>query len=415
MNETAQEAHTAQPTGALGGRLLSGLSAVVRRPIIRMALLTIALAGLAGLASTIYANRPISVRVAIVQQNVPVRVFGLGTVEARVVSKIGFEIGATLTELRADHGDRVSKGDVMAKLNLGEQEAKVAKARATLLSAEANIKKSQANLEKARAVLAQKQEANRRKQTLVGRNIVSEQSAEEALRDEAVAKADVTVATSEIEVTKALLADLSAQLQFEETMLQHRTLVAPFDAIVIDRLKEPGSVIKAGDPIFTLVAPESVWGLAYIDEGRAGFIAEGQPAEVRLRSMQQATIAAKVVRIGLESDRVNEERRVWVKCLQCPGRFQLGEQAEILITVATLDKALLVPEAAVKGFDGSKGQVWTVENGRLRRRIVSFRHRTEDARLELVDGLPAGSQVVIEIGSGFKEGRSVRPAAEPTK
>ena len=355
-----------------------------------MALLTIALAGLAGLASTIYANRPISVRVAIVQQNVPVRVFGLGTVEARVVSKIGFEIGATLTELRADHGDRVSKGDVMAKLNLGEQEAKVAKARATLLSAEANIKKSQANLEKARAVLAQKQEANRRKQTLVGRNIVSEQSAEEALRDEAVAKADVTVATSEIEVTKALLADSSAQLQFEETMLQHRTLVAPFDAIVIDRLKEPGSVIKAGDPIFTLVAPESVWGLAYIDEGRAGFIAEGQPAEVRLRSMQQATIAAKVVRIGLESDRVNEERRVWVKCLQCPGRFQLGEQAEILITVATLDKALLVPEAAVKGFDGSKGQVWTVENGRLRRRIVSFRHRTEDARLELVDGLPAG-------------------------
>jgi HlyD family secretion protein len=324
-------------------------------------------------------------------------------------------VGATLAEIKADHGDHVTKGDVLARLNVGEQEAKVAKARATLLSADANIKKSQANLEKAQAVLAQRKEANIRKQSLVGRNIVSEQTAEEALRDEAVAKADVAVAISEIDVTKALLADARAQLQFEETMLQHRTLLAPFDAIVIDRLKELGSVIKAGDPIFTLVAPESVWGLAYVDEGRAGFIAEGQPAEVRLRSMQQATVAAKVVRIGLESDRVNEERRVWVKCLQCPGRFQLGEQAEILITIATLDKALLVPEAAVKGFDGAKGQVWTVESGRLQRRTVSFRHRTEDAKLELTDGLPESAQVVIEIATGFKEGRSVRIVAERAK
>lgn len=363
----------------------------------------------------IYSNLPIGVRVASVQHNIPVRVFGLGTVEARVLSKVGFEVGATLVELKADHGDRVSKGDVLARLAMGEQEAKVAKSKAALLSAEASIGKSEANLEKAGAVLAQKQEANRRKQALVDRRIVSDQTAEEAVRDEAVAKADVSVARSEIEVAKAQIADARAQLEFEQTMLLHRTLVAPFDAMVVERLKEPGSVIKAGDPIFTLVAPETVWGLAYVDEGRAGFIAEGQPAEVRLRSRPQATLAAKVERIGIESDRVNEERRVWVKCLQCAGRFQLGEQAEILITVAMLETALLVPEAAVKGFDGSKGQVWTVEDGRLQRRIVGFRHRTEDARLELVAGLPEKAQVVSETAAGFSEGRSVQIVTEPAK
>jgi HlyD family secretion protein len=221
------------------------------------------------------------------------------------------------------------------------------------------------------------------------------------------------VAKSDIEVTKAQVADARAQLQFEETMLRHRTLSAPFDAIVVERLKELGSVIKAGDPIFTLVAPETVWGLAYVDEARAGFIAEGQTAEVRLRSAPQLKIAANVVRIGIESDRVNEERRVWVKCLQCPARFQLGEQAEILITVATLDRALLIPEAAVKGFDGSNGKVWTIENGRLQRRTVTFRHSTEDARLELVGGLPEKAQVVTETAANFSEGRSVRIVVEP--
>jgi HlyD family secretion protein len=121
--------------------------------------------------------------------------------------------------------------------------------------------------------------------------------------------------------------------------------------------------------------------LAYIDEARSGAISEGQRAEVRLRSLPHHVFRAHVVRIGIESDRVNEERRVFVKCEQCPARFHLGEQAEVLITVANLAKATLVPEAAVIGYDGSKGAAWTLESGYLKRRVVSVGYHTEDARL----------------------------------
>ena len=360
------------------------------------------------LAFAVYGNRPISVRVASVERNVPVRVFGLGTVEARVLSKIGFEVGATLTELHADHGDRVTKGQVLARLSLGEQEAKVAKARAALEIATVNITRAEANLEKARAVLAQKQEANRRKQALVGRDIVSEQVAEEAVRDEAVAKADVVVADSEIVGARAQLTDAKAQVQFEETLLRHRTLTAPYDAIVIERHKELGTVVKASDPIFTLIASGSYWGLAYVDEARAGFINEGQKVDARLRSRPQESFTGKVGRIGLESDRVTEERRVYIKGENPPPRVFLGEQVEFWITVATLDKALLVPAAAVHGYDGRQGTVWTVEDGQLHRRLVKFRHRTEDARLEIADGVPEGAHVIVNLDSGFKEGRAAR-------
>lgn len=360
------------------------------------------------LAFAVYANRPISVRVAAVERNVPVRVFGLGTVEARVLSKIGFEVGATLTELHADHGDRVTKGQVLARLSLGEQEAKVAKARAALDIATVNITRAEANLAKARAVLAQKQEANRRKQALVSRDIVSEQVAEEAVRDEAVAKADVVVAESEIVGARAQLTDAKAQVQFEETLLRHRTLVAPYDAIVIERHKELGTVVKAGDPIFTLIASGSYWGLAYVDEARAGFISEGQKVDARLRSRPQESFTGKVERIGLESDRVTEERRVYIKGENPPPRVFLGEQVEFWITVATLEKALLVPAAAVHGYDGRQGNVWTVEDGELHRRLVKFRHRTEDARLEIADGVPEGAHVIVNLDSGFKEGRAAR-------
>lgn len=352
--------------------------------------------------------RPVSVTVVQPEKDVAIRVFGLGTVEARIMSKIGFEAGAALMELTADHGDLVSRGAVLARLDASVQEAKVARAEAGLLGAQVNIKKAEANVDRARAVLAQRRDANRRIQSLAGRNIVSEQTAEEAKRDEDVAGAELTVALSEVDVSKAQLADAKAALAFERTVLNHHVLTAPYDAVIVERHKEVGSVIKSGDTIFTLMAPESIWALAYVDEGRAGAIDENQEAEVRLRSLPHAVFKARVSRIGIESDRVNEERRVWVKCEQCPPRVYLGEQAEVRIKIAHLDNALLVPEAAVSGFDGRIGKVWIIKDQRLARIELSFGHRSEDARLEVVAGLPDGAQIVMTVAPGFREGRAAR-------
>ena len=369
----------------------------------------------AGLAYAFVSLRPIEVSVTPVAENVPVRVFGLGTVEARVLSRIGFEVGAAITELNADHGDVVTKGQVLARLHATQQEAKVARAKAAVLSAEVAVKKADANTAKARAILAQRLEVNKRRQELVARQATSTQAAEEAQRDEDVAKAELLVAESDIEVAKAQITDARAQFAYEKAILEQHTLLAPFDALVVDRQKELGAVIKAGDPIFTLVAVGSIWALAYIDESRAGAIKEGQPAEVRLRSLPNQVFQARVVRVGIESDRVSEERRVYVKCEQCPVRFHLGEQAEVLITVATLSKAKLVPEAAVTGFDGARGKVWSVENGRLKRRLVSFGYRTEDSRLEVRDGLPQDADVVSLVSPSLQEGRRARAIREAAR
>lgn len=357
--------------------------------------------------------RPVPVTVVQPEQNTVVRVFGLGTVEARVVSQIGFEVGAALTELAVDHGDLVNRGDVLARLHASEQDAKVAQAEAGVLRAEASVGRAEANVDRARAVLAQRREVNLRQQTLVGRNIVSEQAAEEAKRDEDVAAAELTVAVSDVDVARAELADARAALAYERTLLDHHVLTAPFDAVIVERHREAGSVIKAGDTIYTLMAPETVWVLAYVDEARAGAIEEGQEAEVRLRSLPNATFKARISRIGIESDRVNEERRVWVTCERCPPRVYLGEQAEVRITVAHLEDALLVPETVVSSFDERTGKVWTVKDGRLARTELTFGHRTEDARLEVVGGLPDGARIVAADVSGIREGRAARVDGEP--
>lgn len=353
-------------------------------------------------------RRPLAVTVAGVERDVPIKVYGLGTVEARILSDVGFEVGAALSELHADHGDRVAKGSVLARLHSAEQEAKVAKARAGVVNAEAAVKAAEAAVGRAQAILAQKEAVNRRKQALLGRQITSIEAAGEAEKEETVARADVATATANIAVAKAHLADAAAQHDFEKVLLEHHVLTAPYDVLVVKRHKELGAVLKAGETLFTLIDPTSVWALAYIDEARAGEIKVGQPAEVKIRSRPQDVFQAKVVRIGIESDRVSEERRVWVKCDECPASFHLGEQAEVFITTGVLDQAMLVPEHAIQGFDGASGQVWTVESGRLYRRQLKFGTRTLDGRVVIAEGLPDGARPVVSALKDVAAGRAAR-------
>src|SRR3546814_17754567 len=113
--------------------------------------------------------RPLPVEVVRTTDRVPVEVFGLGTVEARILSRVGFEVGAALVELTADHGARVKQGEVLARLHSGEQEARVAKAKAGMVNAEAVVRMAASAVGKARAVLAQKRPATHRQQALVAR------------------------------------------------------------------------------------------------------------------------------------------------------------------------------------------------------------------------------------------------------
>jgi HlyD family secretion protein len=379
-------------------------------------LLFILLTVVAGGALLAFLNlRPLPVRVVEVEHDVPVQVFGLGTVEARIRSQIGFEVGGALAELHADHGDRVAQGDVLARLHSTEQEARVAKARAGLSNAEAYIQRAEAGVERARAVLAQREASHRRNQSLLQRDMVSSEVAEEAQLARDNAMAELAVARADVDVARAALESARAQYALDSVLLDYYTLRAPYGATVVARHKETGSVLAPGEPLFTLIDPQTVWGLAYIDEARAMAIREGQPAVVRLRSMPRQPLPAHVVRIDIESDRVNEERRVYVACDQCPERFFLGEQLEVLITTDRLTDALLVPEIAISGFDGTEGTVWTVEDDRLHRRRVSFGQQTLDGRLEIVAGLPEGALVVGELRDGLREGRTVRIGPEDTR
>lgn len=358
-------------------------------------------------------ERPLTVTVAQPESDVALRIYGLGTVEARILSRVGFEVGGALTAFAVDAGDRVAPGQEMASLHAAEQEARVARARAAVAANEANLAKADAAVVRARAVLAQREAANRRQQGLAQRDVTSIQRAEEAQRDEDVARADLAVAEADVAVIRAQGMDAAAALRQEETLLAHHRLIAPYDALVVARHAEAGTVVKAGDPVLILIDPASIWIQAYVDEERAGQLSLGQPGTIRLRSQPAAEFHGTIGRIGIESDRVNEERRVWLTCSDCPAEMFLGEQAEVRILTGTRASALMVPELAITGFDGHRGTVWTVADGRLTRAELTFGARDDRGRVEVTAGLPEGAAIVARVPKGAAEGRRARIAEAP--
>lgn len=376
----------------------------------RLAILAVLLAvpAAAGAGAWAFHLRPVNVQVSRAEHDVPVEVFGLGTVEARVTSKVGFKVSGVLVDLRADVGDRVAKGSVLGRLDDREQSARVARTRASIAQAEANVQKAAASVEKARANFNNAKRISERRQTLVQNNSTSVESAETAQAVQDAALGDLNLASSEVEVARATINDAKAQGLLESATLDFHTLVAPYDAMVTARTKELGSALGAGEPVLTLIDPATVWVLAYIDESKAGEIRVGKAAQIVLRSQPGRRISGRVARIEPESDRVNEERRVAVAFGQIPAEFNLGEQAEVYITTVQLAQPLLVPETAIIGLGKSKGTVWTVEDRRLQQRTVTLGHRLLDGRYEITGGVPENALVVSQLRNGLRVGRAAK-------
>lgn len=357
----------------------------------------------------------IPVRVALVEHDVEVRVFGIGTLEAQIVSKVGFQVGGRVATIDADQGEFVQAGRLLAKLDDSAQRAKLRRSDASKRQAAANLLKVQALLKRSEAIYQQKKNINNRRKTLADRGTVSQEAADDAHTAEEMARNDVKVFEAEAAIAAVQQDDATAQHRLDGVVEKQHELLAPFDARVIARHKELGSIVTAGEPVFTLIAPESVWVRTFVDESQAGGLAVGQTAFVRLRSQSDRLVETEVVRIDQENDRQTEERRVYVRCRSCGPQHQLrflGERAEVEIVKRVIPSGLFVPLRLVDGYDGRTGTIWVLREGRLARQRVELADRLLDGRIHIKTELPANVSVVIDDSGVLREGRAARAAAD---
>jgi membrane fusion protein YbhG len=234
-----------------------------------------------------------------------------GNVDIREV-ELSFRQPGRLFEMSFDEGDSVSAGEVMARLDAGPYREKVAAAEAELRAAEAELDKLRSGnrpqeiaqaRERVRQTQATSHEAERnfnRQNSLLESGTSSQRTvdAARAARDQAAAnlaaaKAALSLATAgfrseDIAVGEARVAAVEAALAQTRTALADTELVAPSDATVLSRVREPGSMVTSGTPVYSLSLRDPVYVRAYVSEPDLGRIAPGTKVKVHTDSSTRA-------------------------------------------------------------------------------------------------------------------------------
>lgn len=190
----------------------------------------------------------------------------LGIVEAASDSNIGFEVAGVLSALDAKEGDFVTTGQLLGRLDIRQQNAALALAKAQEKEVAAQLELAKLNLQRANALLAQA--------------LVSQREADDARLT--------------VEATQARLETTQASVRNAEIVIEKSELRAPFDAVVSKRITEPGSIVGPNVPIVRLVSvgereahvgiSPKFANIAAIGEVYTLFV-EGEAISARLRSV----------------------------------------------------------------------------------------------------------------------------------
>jgi HlyD family secretion protein len=307
--------------------------------------------------------------------------FGIGTVEARYTHKIGPTAAGRLKSLAVQVGDRVKAGQVLGVMEPVDLDARVVSQQAAQLRAEALLKEVDARAQYARA------QATRYEQ-LAAEKLVSEELASTKRQERQIADAALDAAREELRRVKSDYAAIVAQQR-------NLTLVAPADGLVTVRHVDPGTTVVAGQPVIELIAPDSLWINARLDQASATGLAAGLPARIVLRSRSGSPFAGRVLRVEPVADAVTEEILAKIAFDALPAPLPpVGELAEVTIDLPAVAAAPVIRNAALHRV-GEKTGVWKLVDKRAVFSPVTTGASDLDGNVQVTQGLAPGDVVVL--------------------
>ncbi len=275
--------------------------------------------------------------------NLVVTVTATGTLRPIGQVEVGVELSGTIDTVNVDCNDRVHIGQVLAKLDTSEIEAKVLQAKANFELAKARLRMAEAELKFAKSKLGQ----YRRVRKMTGGKLPSEIEMEEARTNLEKAIANKLIAEAEISKAKA-------ELEYRETNLSKAIIRSPIDGIVLSRNIEPGQTVAASlkTPVLFVLAKDLTRMELHIDidEADIGKIKRGLKAKFSVDAYPEREFEA-VVKDILLSPKTTEGVVTYetILTVKNPDLLLLpGMTATADIIVENLRNVLLVPNAALR-------------------------------------------------------------------
>lgn len=254
--------------------------------------------------------------------------------------EVGTEVSGTIETVLVDYNDRVRRGQVLAKLDTAQLEARRRQTEAALTLAKAKVEEAEATLTEAHNKLE-------RARRLAKKALISKEESD-------VAEASYLRAKAALAIAKAQVAETQAQLDENVRVLEKAVIRAPIDGIVLTRQVEPGQTVAASlqtPVLFTLAENLAQMELhVAVDEADVGQVHEGQPAVFTVDAYPDRRFQAVVTQVRYAPKTV--EGVVTYETLLAVNNADLslrpGMTATVEIITGQIDDALLVPNGALR-------------------------------------------------------------------
>lgn len=286
--------------------------------------------------------------------------------------------GGQIAAIRAETGQRVRAGQVLAEIDAGVPRAQLAQMQAGITQAAADARLAQSELDRAQA--------------LVARGFISRADIDRRTAARDSANARVTVARAQVREMQARLARLSIR--------------SPADGIVLQRMAEVGQIVSPGSGMLFRVAQGGVLEMrAQVPEQDLARLQPGMAARVT----PTGSSTSYPGRVWLVEPLIDPQTRLGTVRIQvnyAPGLF-VGAFARASMTAGEATRPML-PQSAVQADDRGSYVYVVGADGRVARRAITV-GRVGDAGVSVADGLDGRERVVTSAGAFLRPGDKVQP------
>ncbi|HEX2716510.1 MAG TPA: efflux RND transporter periplasmic adaptor subunit [Gemmatimonadaceae bacterium] len=286
-------------------------------------------------------------------------------------------IEGDLTDVYVREGERVAKGQVLARFEASEEQSARRSAEAEEVAARGDLSTAEWNF----------------------------QQSKELFTAGAVPERDLRVAEQTVATARARLAAAQARVRAASSTEEDTRVVAPTTGVVERRAVEPGERVQRGAVMFTVVRTDVLELAASLPAAQSEAVRPGQVVRFEAQSRE---LQGRVARVSPTIDPTTRAVTVYVQVPNPGNTIRGGTNATGRVVTRTIPDALVVPSGAIRPSPtGERTLVYRIANQELEPVTVGT-GAVDDARAltQVTSGLREGDVVVVgnvgTLGRGMK-------------
>jgi RND family efflux transporter MFP subunit len=307
-----------------------------------------------------------------------------GTLQPLNQATVKAKVSGDVRMISVREGETVQAGQVLARIDTADLEAKLAS--------------SIGSLEAAKAQLALATKTRATNQALLKQNFISQNAFDNS--------------ESSYNVSQGTVKSAEAQVQLARNALRDAVVVAPLTGIVAKRHVQPGEKVAFDSPLVTVVDLNSLELQAMVPAVDVPELSKGMKVELAIDGFGEQRFSGRIERINPSTEPGTRAFLVYVGIPNDKGVLRGGMFATGRVAIAAQAPTPTLPASAIRN-DAGQSYVWAIDAGKLVRRNVVIGRRDDDSgRVELKTALPPDLPILASKFDNLKEGAPALVKAE---